>query len=189
MDTLTLDTKIEAVLFYKAEPMKIKKLAEIFSVDEKLVAEALEVLKNKLSGRGISLIFKEDEVVLVTNPQVSEIIQQIRKEELSKGLSKSALETLAIIIYRGPIKRSQIDHIRGVNSQFIIRLLLVRGLIEKFTDPKDERAYLYKPTIELISLLGLERITDIPEFDKVNSEIDSFVEQKDNQEENNDESR
>ena len=184
METLTLDTKIEAVLFYKAEPVKIKKLAEVFSVEENAIRDSLEILKNKLVDRGISIIFKEDEVVLVTNPQVSEIIQQIRKEELSKGLSKSALETLSIIIYRGPIKRSQIDHIRGVNSQFIIRLLLVRGLIEKITDPKDERAYLYKPTVELISLLGLQKISDIPEFDKVNSEIDSFIIQNNTDEQN-----
>ncbi len=175
METQTLDTKIEAILFYKGEPIKIKKLAELLSVEQNTISESLEKLKIKLQDRGVSLVFKEDEVVLVTNPAVSEIIQSIRKEELSKSLSKSALETLAIIIYRGPIKRSQIDHIRGVNSQFIIRLLLVRGLIEKITDPKDERSYLYKPTVELISMLGLEKITDIPEFEKVNSEIDAFV--------------
>ncbi len=184
METQTLDTKIEAILFYKGEPMKIKKLAELLSVEQSAISESLENLKIKLQDRGVSLVFKEDEVVLVTNPAVSEIIQNIRKEELSKSLSKSALETLAIIIYRGPIKRSQIDHIRGVNSQFIIRLLLVRGLIEKVTDPKDERSYLYKPTVELISMLGLEKISDIPEFEKVNSEINAFMVADNNTEEN-----
>ncbi len=184
METQTLDTKIEAILFYKGEPMKIKKLAELLSVEQSAISESLENLKIKLQDRGLSLVFKEDEVVLVTNPAVSEIIQNIRKEELSKSLSKSALETLAIIIYRGPIKRSQIDHIRGVNSQFIIRLLLVRGLIEKVTDPKDERSYLYKPTVELISMLGLEKISDIPEFEKVNSEINAFMVADNNTEEN-----
>ncbi len=164
--------------------MKIKKLAELLSVEQSAISESLENLKIKLQDRGVSLVFKEDEVVLVTNPAVSEIIQNIRKEELSKSLSKSALETLAIIIYRGPIKRSQIDHIRGVNSQFIIRLLLVRGLIEKVTDPKDERSYLYKPTVELISMLGLEKISDIPEFEKVNSEINAFMVADNNTEEN-----
>jgi chromosome segregation and condensation protein ScpB len=62
-----------------------------------------------------------------------------------------------------------------------LRLLLIRGLIEKITDPKDERAFLYKVTFDLLNILGINKITDFPEFESVNKDIDGFIEsQKDN---------
>ncbi len=131
MTQLPLESHIEALLFYKAEPVSFKKLAEMLKVEEVAIEPAINVLAQQLQNRGLSLIIKDASVALVTNPLVSEGIKQLQKEELSKNLSKAALETLTIVLYRGPIRRSEIDHIRGVNSQFSIRLLLVRGLIEK----------------------------------------------------------
>ncbi len=176
MQPNSLESKIESVLFYKAEPIKTQVLAQMLDVEKARVAEAIINLSISLQGRGLCVISKDDSVVLVTSPENSEIIKKLQKEELSKNLSKAALETLSIIVYRGPIRRSEIDHIRGVNSQFSIRLLLVRGLIEKTTDPKDERSYLYKPSFELLAHLGIQKIEDVPDFDKVNSAINLFKE-------------
>lgn len=184
MNNLSLDAKIESILFFKGEPVKISKLAEILAKNNSEILSALEILKEKLENRGLSLIFKEDQVVLVTNPTMSEIIQSLQKEELSKELSKAALETLSIIIYRGPIKRSEIDYIRGVNSQFSIRVLMIRGLIEKKVNPKDERSYFYSPSIELLSYLGLSNINEIPEYKKVNEDIENFINAEENSDEN-----
>ncbi len=175
MTQLPLESHIEALLFYKAEPVSFKKLAEMLKVEEVAIEPAINVLAQQLQNRGLSLIIKDASVALVTNPLVSEGIKQLQKEELSKNLSKAALETLTIVLYRGPIRRSEIDHIRGVNSQFSIRLLLVRGLIEKVSDPKDERSYLYKPSFELLAYLGLQKTEDIQDYTKVNSEIQSFM--------------
>jgi segregation and condensation protein B len=75
-----------------------------------------------------------------------------------KDLGKAGLETLSIILYQGPISRAEIDYIRGVNSNFILRNLLIRGLIERVENPHDQRSFLYKPTLELISYLGLSKI-------------------------------
>lgn len=175
MPELSLENKLESILFYKAEPLKIKKLGEILNEKPETISEGLENLKKQLENRGLALIFDEDSVVMTTSPKTAELIQSIQKEELTKDLSKAALETLSIIIYRGPIKRSEIDYIRGVNSQFAIRLLMVRGLIERKTSPKDERIYLYKPSIELLSYLGLGKIEEIPEYQKVNEDIESFL--------------
>lgn len=175
---ISLDAKIESILFYKGEPIKIKDLAKIFDVDKTEIEKSLEILQEKLSGRGLYLILNQDEVLLATSPETSEIIKSIRKEEMTKDLSKAALETLSIIMYRGPLKRSEIDYIRGVNSQFIIRLLLVRGLIEKSTDPKDERAYVYRASFDLLAHLGLSKVEDIPEYENVNAEIDNFIAQE-----------
>lgn len=172
---LTLDAKIEAILFYKAEPVKISELAKMFEVEKSEIEKALSYLKSNLSGRGISLTEKEDSVVLVTSNEMSELITEMKKEELTKELSKAAMETLSIIIYRGPVKRSEIDYIRGVNSQFTLRALLIRGLIEKVTNPKDERTYLYRPSFDLLNLLGINNIQEIPEFESVNSDVDSFI--------------
>ncbi len=175
MTQLPLESHIEAMLFYKAEPVTFKKLAEMLCAEESAIAEAVQNLSQQLQNRGLSLIIKDASVALVTNPLVSEKIKQLQKEELSKNLSKAALETLTIILYRGPIRRSEIDHIRGVNSQFSIRFLLIRGLVEKINDPKDERSYLYKPSFELLAHLGIQKVEDIQDYAKVNSDIESFI--------------
>lgn len=180
-----LDVQIESLLFYSGEPMKISKLAKLLGTDQDLVKQSIEILKEKLVDRGISITTKEDEVALVTTAEMSEIIKSLKKEELSKDLSKAAIETLSIIIYRGPIKRAEIDYIRGVNSQFILRLLLIRGLIEKVTNPDDERGYLYKPSFDLLNHLGLNDIKDMPEFEVVNDAIENFINSKDEEETEN----
>lgn len=89
------------------------------------------------------------------------------KDDLQKDLGKSALETLAIILYQGPIKRADIDYVRGVNSQFILRNLLMRGLISRVDDPSDERTFLYKPSLELMAFLGITDIKQLPDFEEV----------------------
>jgi len=175
----TLEKNIEAILFYKGDSIKISELSKIFNTSIEKINEAIQNLKNNLSDRGIVLSEKEDSVILVTSNEAAETIEKIRKEELTKDLSKAALETLSIIMYRGPIKRSEIDYIRGVNSQFILRLLLVRGLIEKVTNPKDERGYLYKVSFELLNMFGVNKIEEIPEFENVNLDIDNFIKNND----------
>lgn len=169
-----LEKQIEAVLFWKGEPISIKKLAQTFGKKEEEISSALKTLEVNLSGRGVSLIFKDDEVALGTSKDTSELIEKLTKEELVKDLGRAGLETLSIIIYQGPISRAEIDYIRGVQSNFILRNLMIRGLIEKVTNPKDQRSFLYKPTFELLSYLGLSKIEEMPEFQKAKEEIESY---------------
>lgn len=178
-----LENKIEALLFYRGNPVKIKELQKVLSCSEEEIINSLDKLRNNLSNRGIRLTEKEDTVVLVTSPEASQLITELKKEELTKDLSKSALETLSIIMYRGPVKRSDIDYVRGVNSQFILRLLLVRDLIEKITNPQDERGYLYKVSVNLLNLLGINNMKEIPDYQKVNDQIDDFLNSVDQDEE------
>lgn len=170
----TLEQKIEAVLFYKAEPVSKNDLAKLLNAEPQNIGASLETLQKSLAGRGLRLVFKEDEVELRTAPEMSPLIESIRKNELSKDLGKAGLETLAIVLYRGPIARRDIDYIRGVNSNFILRMLMIRGLIERASDPNDARSFLYKPTIELLSHLGVSDITTLPEFEAVKKEISEF---------------
>lgn len=174
--TLPLDAQIEGILFWKGEPVRIKKLSQILNAQESEVVASLEILKQKLEARGLILIFKDDEVMLGTAPQMSATMETLSKEELMKDLGKAGLETISIILYKGPISRAEIDYIRGVQSNFILRNLLVRGLIEKVAKPDDQRSFLYKPSFELLSYLGLSKIEDAPEYAKVKKEFETIYE-------------
>lgn len=171
---MTLEAQIEAVLFWKAEPVSIKKLAEIFAKNEEEIRAALLVLRNSLQNRGLTLVELENEVTLATAKSVAPLIEKLSKEELVKDLGKAGLETLSIILYQGPITRAEIDYIRGVNSQFILRNLLVRGLVGKVENPKDRRGFLYKASFDLLSYLGISNITDMPDYETVRKNIEAF---------------
>lgn len=177
---MELDSKIEGLLFYKGEDVKINKLAEIFNVSKEEVEEALIKLKENLITRGITLISKDDSVILGISKELSPIIESIRKEEITKELSKAALETLSIVIYRNGVTRAEIDYIRGVNSSFILRNLLIRGLIEKILDTNDSRRVLYRPTLDTLSFMGITSIAELPNYEKVRSELQDVINQKEN---------
>jgi segregation and condensation protein B len=174
---MTLDAKIEALLFFRAEPVAVSLLSEVLGVSPDEIREALSLLQEKLFGRGIVPIFKDDEVTLGTAPEMSEVIEKITKEDLSRDLGKAALETLTIVLYKGPIARSEIDFIRGVNSNFILRSLQTRGLVERVTGQNDERAFLYRPTFELLSHLGINRIDDLPEYGEFRTKAEESIEE------------
>lgn len=177
---MKLSAQIEAILFYKAEPMSYKKLGVLLGKSEEETKEGIESLKNELSERGLTLVEKDNEVMLGTHPEMSSLIEQLAKEELSRDIGKAGLETLSIILYKNPVSRSEIDFIRGVNSSFIIRNLLIRGLIERIPNPKDSRGFLYRPTFELLSFLGLQSTDNLPDRERLMSELASF-EKKENQ--------
>ena len=169
---MNLESKIEAILFWKGEPMSRKKLSEILKVGETEVNESLEKLKKNLKERGIVLLEKEKEITLGTAPELTNLIENLQKEELNKELSKASLETLSIVLYKNGVSRAEIDYIRGVNSSFTLRALSVRGLVEKTTDSKDNRRYIYKPSFELMSYLGIKSVTELPDYGSVSNSMD-----------------
>lgn len=169
---MDLDKKIEAILFYQAEPFSIKKLAEILKQDESSIKKSLQILEENLNERGIVLVQNGDKVMLGTNPELSDLIAELNKGELNKELGKAGLETLSIILYRGPISKKEIDYIRGVNSGYILRNLLIRGLIEK-TEQKLRSAY-YRPTLDLLAHMGVKKIEELPEFENIKTELESL---------------
>jgi segregation and condensation protein B len=171
---MKLSSKIEAILFYKAEPVSVKEMAKLLNTETSEIEQASQDLKEELSERGISLLLKDGEMILGTDPELSPLIDQLVKEELSRDLGKAGLETLSIILYKGPVSRSEVDYIRGVNSTFIIRNLLIRGLIDKSPNPKDSRSFVYSPTFQLLSFLGIESVDDLPDKEMVLSKIESF---------------
>ena len=177
-----LETKIEAILFFKGEPISLKKISEILSSSAKAsdgqgkfgqveIDEAIKKLKNNLQGRGIVMLENDGEITLGTAPEHSSLIEHLQKEELNKELSKASLETLSIVLYKNGISRAEIDYIRGVNSSFTLRALSVRGLVERIVDTKDNRRYIYKPSFELLSFMGVKNAEELPDYGEVNNSI------------------
>lgn len=169
---MNLTQKIEGYLFYTGESAAVKKLAKVFDVSEGEVQDALKMLEENLAGHGIIVMKNGDEVLLATHPEMGDVILDIKKQELSDPLSKSALETLTIILYKDGATKPEIDFIRGVNSGFMLRNLLVRGLIEKIPNPDDNRVTKYRATFDTMRYLGITNISELPNFELFKQEIE-----------------
>jgi segregation and condensation protein B len=170
---------LEAVLFIHGEPLARKKLAKILEATpeetDALLAEYEAALAG--AGRGLALIKDHEKVQLVTKPQFHHVLEAFVKEELREDLTPAALETLAIVAYFGPIARSRIDYQRGVNSMFILRSLLLRGLVERFPDPAHANSFLYQASFDLWKHLGVTKKEDLPEFGKFQELLTQFESQ------------
>ena len=171
---MPLEVQIEAVLFYKTEPLSKKELVSFFAVSEADVTEAIITLSLRLNQGATRIIELDDTVQMVTAPELSETIERLRKEELTREIGKAGAETLAIILYRGPVTRAEIDHIRGVNSSFILRNLQIRGLIERIAHPTLARSFQYTASLSLLSHLGVTKREELPEYADIMQEIDRF---------------
>ncbi len=168
---MTLEQKIEAVLFYKATPVTKKALIKLFDCTAEELTKSLSALQAHLNTGAIRLFVSDTEVELGTAPELDALIESIRKDEMKRDIGKAGAETLAIILYKGPIARADIDRIRGVNSAFILRNLLVRGLIEKDAASKTT---LYRITTVLMAHLGITEKTDLPEFVEIMNTLEKF---------------
>ena len=175
---MNLEAQIEAVLFYKTEPFKKAALADLLHVSLPEVESALLNLQNALHSRGIRLVTTDTEAELATAPELTEFIDQVRKDELRGDIGKAGAETLAIILYRGPLSRAEIDKIRGVNSTFVLRNLLIRGLVERRNHPTDARSFVYAVTTMLLNHLGIEKREDLPDWSSVMNTLDAFEAQE-----------
>ena len=163
---------IEALLFAKAEPQTVLELSKILDKTIEEINSGLSELESDLKDRGVVLMRTDTVISLGTHPEASELLEKIYREELSKGLSKASIETLSCVMYGDEMTRGKIDYIRGVNSGFILRSLLVRGLVERKPYPKDRKSFMYVPTIALLASLGVSKITDLPEYERIHSEIE-----------------
>lgn len=158
-----LAAAVEAILFAYGEPMEIKKIAKILNANEEEIKLFLEEFEEKLkdASRGLKLIFQGDKIQLATKPEFSGFLEKFIKEEFKENLTPASLETLALIAYLGPITRAKIDYLRGVNSSFILRSLMMRGLVERV-----EGGYSYQASFDLLKNLGISKINELPDYDK-----------------------
>ena len=168
---------IEALLFVHGDPMRVSKLVSLLGREDAEIEEALKILTDELKTRGIVLMRNGNEVGLGTSPEAASYVENLIKDEFVGKLSKAALDTLAIVVYYGPVSRPDIDFVRGVNSSFSLRNLMVEGLVERETSDKDKRIYIYKPSMRFLKYLGITRLEDLPEYEDFKNNIEKFLAQ------------
>ncbi len=159
----SLSSKIEAMLFVSAEPVPITQLAQVLDVTPSVVERGLKELDDSLTTRGLRLQRSAGRVQLTTAPEFASIVEHFLGLEATTHLSRAALETLAIIAYQQPVTRPQVDSIRGVNSDGMMKSLLSKGLIQESGRADGPgRPILYSTTPEFLQHFGLSSIIELP---------------------------
>jgi segregation and condensation protein B len=174
---LPLSSKLEAVLFVAPEPVTTVQLAAALDVAVSVIERGLNELDAALATRGLRLQRNAGRFQLTTAPQLAELIERFLGLESTTHLSRAALETLAIIAYQQPVTRPQIDSIRGVNSDSMMKSLLHKGLIlESGRADGPGRPILYSTTPEFLQHFGLNSILEMPPLAKPEEEGDTHDE-------------
>ncbi len=166
---MSLLSKLESILFVASKPLSIHTLAQTLEKNEVEVEEAVETLKMKYNqpDSGIHILSEGRSVQFSTDPENGEVIQSFLKQEIAGELTKAQLETLTVIGYRGPVSRSEIEQIRGINCAVILRNLLMRGLIDEQNN--DTLVPVYSLSFEALSHLGIHSVADLPEYETLHA--------------------
>jgi segregation and condensation protein B len=157
--------QVEAVLFVAERPLTVTELTKLLKVPADAIEDALATLdrRHRGEGSGLSLQRQGDGVQLVTHPRAAAAVQRFLGLETSGRLSAAALETLAIVAYRQPVTRAQIEAIRGVNPDYALTTLTARGLVEEVGRLNAVgRPILYGTTFEFLRAFGLRSLDDLP---------------------------
>jgi len=167
----------EALLFAHGAPIALPKLAKLVGVAPAECVRLVDALAARLAAspeRGLTVVRDGEEITLATKPEWRPILEALMKQEFHETLTPATLETLSLVAYLGPVPRVSIDYIRGVNSSFTLRNLLVRGLIERTPAPKGG-GYVYRASVEFLKHMGLARAEALPEYEKYREFYDRFM--------------
>jgi segregation and condensation protein B len=174
---LSLSAKLEALLFVAGEPVTPAQLATALDVAHSVVERGLHELEMVLATRGLRLQRHAGRVQLTTAPRMAQLIERFLGLEATTHLSRAALETLAIVAYQQPVTRPQIDAIRGVNSDSMLKSLLHKGLIlESGRAEGPGRPFLYSTTPEFLQHFGLNSILEMPPLAQPEAESENHDE-------------
>ena len=165
--------ELEALLFQYGEPLEIKRIAKFLNIKEEACAKLLDDYTQELESenRGLVLLRESSKTQLATKPELEEITIKLVKDEFREELTPATLEVLTIIAYLGPIKRTDIDFIRGVNSSYSIRNLLMRSLLER---EKQGNTYLYQASFDFLKHMGLKNVTELPEYENYKNILEEY---------------
>jgi segregation and condensation protein B len=160
----------EALLFVSAEPVPLGDLRRVLAIRQPTLERVLDCLGKTLAEgqRGVRLQRHNDIVRLVTAPEAALYIDRLKGQQASQRLSDAALETLALIAYRQPVTRPQIEAIRGVDCNGVTNTLLQRGLIQE-AGRLDSVGHpiLYSTTLAFLQHFGLETPDQLPPIDEI----------------------
>lgn len=169
---------LEAFLFHYGEPIgkeKVEKALKLKKGELQPIAEGLKSVLSENPRSGIILIDHDGELQLVTKPEFQDARKTIIEEEWKTELTPAAQETLSLVAYLGPVSKMMIDYIRGVNSGFTLRNLLLRGLVERAPSESHPHSYDYHVSFEFLRHMGLEKIEGLPDYEKYHSALQNFA--------------
>jgi segregation and condensation protein B len=161
---MNLASKIESLLFVSSKPLSTSQIAKYANGSEEEVRAALNTIATQRLESGIVLLEMNDTWQLATSPENVELVKTYLNADLRENLTDATVEVLAIIAYRQPVAKTEIEAIRGVNSQYSIRQLLMRGLIEKTSAVGDSRSTHYQLTTEFLQQMGVQKVEELPEY-------------------------
>jgi len=165
---MTLSSKIESILFVSNKPVTVKKLSQALGVDEKKIEEEMPKIMDgyNIPESGVHVLKKGKEYQMMSSPENAKVVQSYLQDETTGELTRPSLETLAIIAYRGPLSKPEIEQIRGVNCSLILRNLLTRGLVETQED-EERHMPVYSITFDFMRFLGISSMSKLPDYEKL----------------------
>jgi segregation and condensation protein B len=170
--TVETQVLIESLLFVADQPVEIQDLATALNVAPDAIEDALQALETQYQTRGIRLQRKRNQVQLVSAPEAGPTIELFLGLERSGKLSVAAMETLSIVAYLQPVTRIQVEAIRGVRSDGVLRSLVRRGLVEATGRAETVgRPILFGTTFEFLQQFGLESLSDLPSRDELSGAL------------------
>ncbi len=189
MEIREIQAIIESVLFAAGDAVEIEKLADIIDVDKRSLREILKKMMDdyNLSRRGIHIIRMEDSYQMCTRGEYHEYVSRLAEPPRKQNLSNAALEVLSIVAYKQPVTRTSIEHIRGVNCDYIVNRLIERNFIEeKGRLDAPGRPILFGTTQHFLRSFGISSLSDLPEFETLGQtaedaeqiEMDGVIEYK-----------
>ncbi len=163
---IKLKADLEAILFVSPVAVTLAQLASALEISELEVEAALQLLAEDYQERGLRIQRHASRIQLTTAPDTSEAVERFLGLEITTHLSQAALEALSIVAYQQPVTRPQVDSIRGVNSDGVIKSLLHKGLIQDIGRADGPgRPILYASTPEFLQHFGLSSLEELPPLD------------------------
>ena len=175
MEIREIQSIIEAVLFAAGDPVELERLADIVDVDKRSLREILKKMMDSYNfeRRGIHIIRMQDSYQMCTNGVYAEYIGRLAEPPRKQNLSNAALEVLSIVAYKQPVTRSTIEHIRGVNCDYIVNRLIERNFIEeKGRLEAPGRPILFGTTQHFMRAFGISELDELPDFDSLGQTVE-----------------
>ena len=160
--------QLQAILFTSGAPVAKKKLLTLLKCRDEELEKATVELTEACRDTGVSIIVDGMQIALTTSKEVFKVVEKIKKEDHIPTLSKTSQETLAIIAYAGPIAKVDLDFLRGVNTQYTIRRLSIRGLIQ---ETKKGGTQLFSITVEFLTHLGFQKVEELEKYTEIRKTI------------------
>lgn len=167
-----LQQTIESLLFLESKPLTLKKIATVCGVNVEEAQSAVRELQREYDQRhgGVTIVMEGERVQMMTAAAQAETIRKYVEDQQTGELTRPSLETLTIIAYRGPVAKSEIELIRGINCSLILRNLMIRGLIEEEGET-ETGSPIYRVTLDFLRFLGINKTSELPQFAELNTNV------------------